>query len=205
MIKMKNTKKDEMLAIAKDTLFEKYKKISSQVFEEIDKKYTDTVYYEELKEAFLDACEKCDKMQQNNKKKEIMFVGVHFLKSSMITGTYDLYINFYDNHLYGDRVETYGIWKPKTIMSYYDEFAEIYEKNIRRKIVRPMYSEIQDMKMQLYGDFLKIAEGIVRAYAFELINLPEFITLNRQSEYALFFSAYMELGHPLCSWKKNMT
>lgn len=202
---MKDIKKNEMLAIAKDTLFEKYKEISNQVFEEIDKKYTNTIYYEELKRGFLDACEKCAKMQQNNKKKEIMFVGVHFLKSSMITGTYDLYINFYDSRLYADRVETYGIWKPKTIMSHYEEFAKIYEKNIRRKVIHPMYSEMQDMKMQLYGDFLKIAEGIVRAYAFELINLPEFTNLNRESEYALFFSAYMELGRPLCSWKKNMS
>lgn len=202
---MKNTKKDEMLAIANDTIFEQYKEISNRVFEEIDKKYIKTTYYEELKRGFLEACEKCDFMQKKGRKKEIMFVGIHFLKSSMITGTYDLYINFYDNQLYGDRIETYGIWKPQTIMSHYEELAQVYEKNIQRKVIRPLYSEIQDMKMQLYGDFLKIAEGIVRAYAFELINLPEFITLNRQSEYALFFSAYMELGRPLCSWKKNMT
>ena len=204
-MKMKNTKKDEMFVIAKDKIFEKYKEIRSQVFEEIDKKYTNTVYYEELKRGFLDACEKCALMQSKGRKKEIMFVGVHFLKSSMITGTYDLYINFYDNRLYGDRIETYGIWKPQTIMSHYEELAQVYEKNIRQKVIRPLYSEIQDMKMQLYGDFLKIAEGVVRAYAFDLINLPEFITLNHQNEYALFFSAYMELGRPFCSWKKNMT
>ncbi len=192
------SRSEKIKEFAAELLEKRFEENATRILSEVFEKNTDTDYYKNLKQAFIEACNKCVKKQENNEKKKIAYVGVHFLKSSMITNSHDLYINFYDRELYVDRNETYAIWSPKEILKYYEEDAKFFESNISKKIVRPTFSEIQEIKMNLYGDYLKIVEQVFKCYVFKLVELEEFASVKKDVNYAVFFSPYMEMGMPLC-------
>lgn len=168
-----------------------------KVVSESYEKFEDSNIYKDLKKAFIESCNKCVKLQTEGKKDRITFAAIHFLKSSAYTDSYELYINMYSDEFYCDRKEADSTWYPKEIMDYYIEDLKYIKSNILPSCKRPTSVEMEKIKIDLYGDYLKVVEKVCQIFAFSLNDLEEFREVKKNPTYFIYFSPYMEIGKPL--------
>lgn len=111
-------------------LIKNYKDRETEILEELEEK---------LQEIFL----KAQQMQNVNRKGKICTMGISFLQSSVLTGSYELRIDVYDKEFYLDSVECCTYWKPEFITGYLLKDAEYFKNRIRFKVSQIKTYEIQ--------------------------------------------------------------
>ena len=71
-----------------------------------------------LQEKLQEVFQKAQQMQKVDRKGKICTMGVSYLQSSVLTGSYDLRIDLYDKEFYLDSAECCTYWKPAFITEY---------------------------------------------------------------------------------------
>ena len=83
-------------------------------------------------------------MQKVDRKGKICTMGVSYLQSSVLTGSYDLRIDLYDKEFYLDSAECCTYWKPAFITEYIQKDIKYFKYNIHGKVPQIRTYEIQE-------------------------------------------------------------
>ena len=87
---------------------------------------------------------KAQQMQKVDRKGKICTMGVSYLQSSVLTGSYDLRIDLYDKEFYLDSAECCTYWKPAFITEYIQKDIKYFKYNIHGKVPQIRTYEIQE-------------------------------------------------------------
>lgn len=95
----------------------------------------------------------CEKLQEGVGKcielnKEVRYVVISILESSILTKTYDLQIAFYDDRLYLDEKAVYIYWLPSFIFAHIADDMAAFQKKASQTVIRIREYEIERVKRQ---------------------------------------------------------
>ena len=96
-----------------------------------------------LQEKLQEVFQKAQQMQKVDRKGKICTMGVSYLQSSVLTGSYDLRIDLYDKEFYLAKAECCTYWKPEFITKYLLKDVEYFKNEIRFKVPQIKSYEIQ--------------------------------------------------------------
>lgn len=96
-----------------------------------------------LQEKLQEVFQKAQQMQKVDRKGKICTMGVSYLQSSVLTGSYDLRIDLYDKEFYLGSAECCTYWKPAFIARYLLKDVEYFKNVIRFKVPQIKAYEIQ--------------------------------------------------------------
>lgn len=97
-----------------------------------------------LQEKLQEVFQKAQQMQKVDRKGKICTMGVSYLQSSVLTGSYDLRIDLYDKEFYLDSAECCTYWKPAFITEYIQKDIKYFKYNIHGKVPQIRTYEIQE-------------------------------------------------------------
>ena len=97
-----------------------------------------------LQEKLQEVFQKAQQMQKVDRKGKICTMGVSYLQSSVLTGSYDLRIDLYDKEFYLDSAECCTYWKPAFITEYIQKDIKYIKYNIHGKVPQIRTYEIQE-------------------------------------------------------------
>ena len=83
-----------------------------------------------LQEKLQEVFQKAQQMQKVDRKGKICTMGVSYLQSSVLTGSYDLRIDLYDKEFYLDSAECCTYWKPAFITEYIQKDIKYFKYNM---------------------------------------------------------------------------
>ncbi|SFR67929.1 hypothetical protein [Anaeromicropila populeti] len=126
-------------------------------------------------------------LQKKDEKGKIDKIAVFFLRSSIRTKSYDVYIQIYDSNFYMDKQEVCGVWKPKFIMQYYDEDILFFERNISSEVIRVEKGELRNFEMRLASDYMKMVLVFLGLHLTELFQLTSFDELEKTDSFQVIF------------------
>lgn len=112
---------------------------------ELMKNYKDeeTDILADLEERLGEVFQKAQQMQNTDRKGKICTMGISYLQSSVLTGSYELRIDLYDKEFYLDSAECCTYWKPEFITRYLLKDVEYFNNTIRFKVPQIKTYEIQ--------------------------------------------------------------
>ena len=112
---------------------------------ELMKRYKDeeTEILAGLEERLQEVFQKAQQMQKADRKGNICTMGISYLQSSVLTGSYELRIDLYDKEFYLDSAECCTYWKPEFITGYLSKDVEYFKNEIRFKVTQIKAYEIQ--------------------------------------------------------------
>ena len=138
--------------------------------------------------------------QKNEQKGELKAIQFSFLHLSVLKGSFEIYIEAFDNKLYLNRNEISEIWSPPIIYEYYEEYVEFLDKKCKQNVVGYSYKENQKLRKKAALDFHAITIRIVAEHAQKIIELKEFQNLDVEMQGIISFGQYMSESYPICLW-----
>lgn len=187
---MLKLREDEIESYARELLSDRYmdnlNKIEIEFFDNKQK------ILSELTDAFDQLFKKGIELQRKNEKEKIGFISIFYLKSSIVTGSYEIMINLYDKSYYFDRKEVSACWKPMFIIRYFIDDIEYLQKAIKTKIIRPQRYEIDKIKMQYCNDYFKVIECFLEKYIDEITSLDSFNKLQKEEDIKITLGEYLD-------------
>lgn len=153
----------------------------------------------QCKDEFLKVMDKLfqkgiEKQMQENKAK-VAYLCIFYLKSSIMTGTYQMQINLYDQNLYLDTMDVSVNWDATFLMKFYEEDMKKLNKLANRNIYKWSYREYQLLKME-YSD---VYRNILELYCVDLIRdilqLETYKKLDKEDNISAYFGGYLEKLH----------
>ncbi|SFR87182.1 hypothetical protein [Anaeromicropila populeti] len=181
-------RQDEIMAIGKELLEERFLKDVERITEEIKK----NSFFKELIAAFDAVFQKVLVLQEDGEKEDIAYVVISYLRSSIITGSYDFLIHLYDESFYFDPKETSGTWSAKYIMDYYENQLDYVERQIGKRMIRLQKSELNDLKMSLAGDYFKIILGIFMEHIQDIVGLESFEKMYKLENVKIVYGGFYD-------------
>lgn len=128
-----------------------------------------------LEERLQEVFHKAQQMQKADRKGKICTMGISYLQSSVLTGSYELRIDLYDKEFYLDSAECCTYWKPEFITSYLLKDVEYFKNEIRFKVPQIKAYEIQ-----------QFIDGYLLNYMYLLVQffqqiMPQFLNKTKMS------------------------
>lgn len=99
---------------------------------------------------FNQVCIKGKELQKNDKKDPIEYICIHFLRSSILTKTFDVEISLYDSQYYFDLDVVTEVWSPKWIVPYWENDIKQLANYLNRKVERFHKGELEKISLD-YG------------------------------------------------------
>lgn len=152
---------------------------------------------EELLRAFDQIFIMAGKQQEAGEKEPVAFCNISYLRSSILTKSYDFLIALYDETMYFDPIETLGSWAPKWIMEFYENQVSYFRKEVRGKIVRVQDSELLEFERTLAGDYYKIVLGFLLEHLEEIQALESYQKLEKTADFKIQYGEYMDVCIPI--------
>ena len=156
---------------------------------------------EDVVEELLRACDQifimAGKQQEAGEKELVAFCNISYLRSSILTKSYDFLIALYDETMYFDPIETLGSWVPKWIMECYENQVSYLRKEVRGKIVRVQDSELLEFERTLAGDYYKIVLGFLLEHLEEIQALESYQKLEKTADFKIQYGEYMDVCIPI--------
>ena len=187
--------KEEVEQAIKDILLEPYKKNAkewSQYLEDVNcsaaKEFTASVK-QLLKEAVL--------LQEEGKKDKITFFNIHYLRSSLLDGSFCLVMNLYSARYYFDTIETEVSWCPERIKEYYYEDLKYLDSQIIRKNIIISKKELQKIKEKHYFDYLLFLPGFCQFHINKIMETEEFKKMKINEDFVVQYGEYMGAMMPI--------
>lgn len=187
--------KEEVEQAIKDILLEPYKKNAeewSRCIEDVTcsaaKDFTASVK-QLLKEAVF--------LQEEGKKDNITFFNIHYLRSSLLDGSFQLVMNLYSARYYFDPVETEVSWCPKIVKEYYYEDLKHLDSQIIRKNIIISKQELQVFKEKHYFDYLLFLPRFCQFHINKIMETEEFKKLKINEDFVVQYGEYMGTMMPI--------
>lgn len=189
---VKISTQEEINTFAKETFQELLKQSTKSILQEL-KQNTSSA-----KKEFLQAVDSVltlgYQMQQRKEKEAITFLYIFYLKSSLLTGTYEFQINLFDKRFYFDKQECYGFWIPRLFVKYFEEDLTNFYEKARKHLIQFGYAAKQDVKLRYYDAYLAMIGQFIIKEGPELAKLSSFQKLEKEEDIRILFGGYMDRG-----------
>lgn len=87
-------------------------------------------------------------------KGKIEYIHMSYLLSSLLTGKFELRIDFYNNERYLDEIETEAYWTADFIASYFEEDFRYFQSLLKKEHVRVKDYEVRNLAVDFGGLYL---------------------------------------------------
>lgn len=161
----------------------------------LQKEYQKERNRDEIKKIFQGLFMKADSLERHNK--EIAYLGICYLHSSLLTGSYELLLSLYDESLYldSDPIEVY--WKPSTIFAYFERDLEEIIPRLRNKYIRLQQYELSMIK-KLYAEYYyAVIQKLCKDMCWEILSSEYFSKIHIGGKFKVFFGRYRGEGRTL--------
>lgn len=189
---VKISTQEEINTFAKETFQELLKQSTKSILQEL-KQNTSSA-----KKEFLQAVDSVltlgYQMQQRKEKEAIAFLYIFYLKSSLLTGTYEFQINLFDKRFYFDKQECYGFWIPRLFVKYFEEDLTNFYEKARKHLIQFGYAGKQEVKLRYYDAYLAMIGQFIIKEGPELAKLSSFQKLEKEEDIRILFGGYMDRG-----------
>lgn len=189
---VKISTQEEINTFAKETFQELLKQSTKSILQELRQNTSSE------KKEFLQAVDSVltlgYQMQQRKEKEAIAFLYIFYLKSSLLTGTYEFQINLFDKRFYFDKQECYGFWIPRLFVKYFEEDLTNFYAKARKHLIQFGYVAKQDVKLRYYDAYLAMIGQFIIKEGPELAKLSSFQKLEKEEDIRILFGGYMDRG-----------
>ncbi len=187
---VKISTQEEIYAFAKETFQELLEQSTKCILQELNQKSNS------IKKEFLQAVDSVltlgYQMQQRKEKEKVSFLHIFYLKSGLLTGTYELQINLFDKRSYFDPQECYGFWIPTLFIKFFEEDIEKFYEKARKHLVQFGYAGKQDVKLRYYDAYLAMIGQFIVKEGLEIIKLSSFQKLEKEENIMILFGGYLD-------------
>lgn len=125
-------------------------------------------------------------------KKEVGYITISVLKSSLITKTYDLQITFYSKNLYADSSPIYEYWAPKFMYENLDSDIEEMKEALRHKVIQLRPYEIYELRCRYATNFYYLIGYMLTGLVSQIANLHLIQEVHKEKQIRVLFGEYME-------------
>jgi hypothetical protein len=146
----------------------------------------------ELTGVFDELLKRGIELQRKLEKGKMGFISIFFLRSSIITESYEIMISMYEKGYYFDRKPLSISWKPMFIMKYFIDDMKYFEKAIKSKIIRVQKSEINKVKMHYCEDYFQVIKEFFLNYIDEITSLNSFKELEKEEDIKITLGEFMD-------------
>jgi hypothetical protein len=153
----------------------------------------------EYRQAFENVCEKAYVLQENGIKEEIAYITITYLRSSILTGSYEFMFQLYNQDFYYDAVETSSVWSSLFIMKYYENTVTYLENAVKSQIIQLQEYEFRKIKIDLAGDYYKLVSIFIVEQIQDMLQQECFKKLKKASTLKVLYGGYMDKTIELAS------
>lgn len=154
----------------------------------------DTIKNSEPKKELLRAMERVFDLtiraQREKGKEDIAFINIHYLRASLLDGSFSLLINTYSEKHYLDDVVCLAEWIPTEIKRFFMEDMVYLEKMILQKNIIISQRELYDIRKRHYFDYLFLLLIQIKQCSNDIISIKEFMQMKKVR---IFFILYGEI------------
>lgn len=130
-------------------------------------------------------------LQRQHRKAAVTFLNIHYLRASLLDGTFRLLLNAYSSRYYFDPMETDSDWCPKWIRQNYLSDMEYLEQQARKRNIRIPRMELQNIRQKHYMDYVLLLPGFCQMNVERVLALSSFSELEVDQEFGIVFGEYM--------------
>lgn len=131
---MDNMKLDEYLERFAEEISRKLSTDQKKLIEEYEK--SKTVYLNQCEECMKKLIEQCKQKQEQGQKDVVGCIGVHFLRTSVRTRSFEYKIAMYNTELFQDRQEVAVYWEPPYLRKIAEEAVKDLSSMLRKECIR---------------------------------------------------------------------
>lgn len=131
-------------------------------------------------------------MQAREQKAEIAWVSVSYLRSSLLTETYDLRIDLYDANFYLDVNEVSGYWNGAFVYAYFREDMAYYTKMAREEMIRIMPGEMKAFMIGYSAHYQAFLRCFCRKHLPRITELPSYQKMQKAADIKFTFGEYLD-------------
>lgn len=125
--------------------------------------------------------------QREKGKEDIAFINVHYLRASLLDGSFSLLINTYSEKHYLDDVVCLAEWIPTEIKRFFMEDMVYLEKMIIQKNIIISQRELYDIKKKHYFDYLFLLLIQIKQCSNDIISIKEFMQMKKANIYFILY------------------
>ena len=169
--------KEEALSLIKEIVAENY-----QVHVNDWNRIKDKEPKKELLKAMDNIFRSTAQAQMEKGKKEIAFINIHYLRASLLDGSFGLMINTYSEDYYFDNIDCSIEWIPYEIRKYFEEDMKNLEQSIRRKNIIISQKELFDIRKKHYFDYLILVAAFLIQCMDDIVALESFHKMSKKEK-----------------------
>jgi len=142
--------------------------------------------------------------QEAGEKAPLRYVTMSFLKSSVITETYEIAITCHSVDLYMDETETEVYWRMDFMRDMVDNDMKRIAPRIKEEIIRTYNHEIEDFRYYYAQTYTALLLTFFSRFLHRIFELPEFLAVQKEKQVDVSFGGYMEKAVPLIQYEKEI-
>lgn len=151
---------------------------------------------------FEDIFKKITLLQKEYNKGEIKYLYISYLRSSLLTKSYDFRIDFYDRNLYLDENPTYIYLSLDFIFYYYNDDILYFIEKLRKNFIRLQQYEIELIEEKYAFYYYKICAKFFFDLIKEIFHISNFCDMKKEKEIKVIFGEYMDRGILIYNYKQ---
>lgn len=178
--------------LAKEFLVERLIKDRMRLATELSIGYP--ALYDNFKNSIDELMSIARRQQKEENKKEICYIAIAELYSSIITKSYDFLVSFLDENFYLDSIDTSISWSPKSLYQTVDGDLDDFYKYAAPKIVRLKSYELAKIRNAYIKIHNNMAMGLLMKMARPVVIECGLSELKTAAEVKLILGEYMDRG-----------
>lgn len=143
---------------------------------------------------FDDLFMECVAMQERKEKGKIAFIHIFYLKSPVITESYEMQINLFDKNSYMDQTDCYRLFVPEFFIQYYKEDMEYFYKKAKMNVFGFNYANYQEIRLKYYDLYLLLIGQFFLNLVKRIVELPSFLKMEKEEGLVIIYGGYMDRG-----------
>lgn len=140
------------------------------------------------------------KKQSEKRKRAIAYVHIFYLRSAVLTNTYELQMELRDETGYMDKETCREFWVPEFIMGYFREDMEYFKKKAVKNVVGVSYVHLQRIKRKYYSVYATLIGQYFLQEIKQIETLDSFWKLEKTNELQVIYGEYM--GEGVCIYPR---
>lgn len=191
---------DDMRTFAKELLSPRFE-TRLKVFQKDSIEYTDMT--REYRKAMSEIVQHALLSQQSGKFGIAKYLSIFYLRSSVITGSYEFAISITNERYCLDPFGQFIFWCPKQIFANIAEDIDFFEKAARKQWVRIRPYEIEEIKRLYVNDYYRLAAFFFGEETMSAALVAGIEQLKREHELKFLYGGYMDQTIQFASLQKE--
>ena len=183
------SREEQLLSSVEDYLQQHTNETVSRIMADFDDQFGQIL--DEFHQVIKTCSEQTIRQQTDSDKGKLKYIIISFLNSSVITQTYDLQVDFYDDRMYLDENTATGYWRPGFMVPY----LKLDDINTLQTLFSQKVTRVMDYEMlELQYGFIGILSSLYPHFCAKLIQHSRHLLceVEKEDEIPVLFGIYME-------------